>query len=57
LAGLRRELNSLVAVYHHRTGKPHGVIHGDLRRICGGPPTAMASAEQLGERIAQLRKM
>ena len=57
LAGLRRELNSLVAVYHHRTGKPHGVIHGDLRRICGGPPTAMASAEQLSERIAQLRKM
>ncbi|WP_072801992.1 DEAD/DEAH box helicase [Rhodococcoides yunnanense] len=57
LAGLRRELNSLVAVYHHRTGKPHGVIHGDLRRICGGPPTAMATAEQLGERIIQLRKM
>ncbi|SNS25126.1 DEAD/DEAH box helicase [Rhodococcoides kyotonense] len=57
LAGLRRELNSLVAVYHHRTGKPHGVIHGDLRRICGGPPTAMATADQLGERIAQLRKM
>ena len=57
LAALRRELNSLVAVYHHRTGKPHGVIHGDLRRVCGGPPTAMATADQLSERIAQLRKM
>ena len=57
LAGLRRELNSLVAVYHHRTGKPHGIIHGDLRRICGGPPTAMATADQLSERIVQLRKM
>jgi superfamily II DNA/RNA helicase len=57
LASLRRELNSLVAVYHHRTGKPHGVIHGDLRRVCGGPPTAMATADQLSERIAQLRKM
>nr|WP_296770169.1 DEAD/DEAH box helicase [Rhodococcus sp. (in: high G+C Gram-positive bacteria)] len=57
LATLRRELNSLVAVYHHRTGKPHGVIHGDLRRVCGGPPTAMATADQIGERIAALRKM
>jgi hypothetical protein len=55
LSGLRRELNTLVALHHHRTGKPHGVIHGELRRSCGGPPTAMASAEQLEERIAALR--
>ncbi|TLG16393.1 DEAD/DEAH box helicase [Nocardia cyriacigeorgica] len=57
LGELRRELNSLVAMHHHRTGKPHGVIHGELRRQCGGPPTALASAEQLGERIAALRRM
>ncbi|MFG3615115.1 DEAD/DEAH box helicase [Nocardia sp. NPDC047654] len=56
LGELRRELNSLVAMHHHRTGKPHGVIHGELRRECGGPPTALASAEQLGERIAALRR-
>ncbi|MQA09110.1 MAG: ATP-dependent helicase [Pseudonocardiaceae bacterium] len=55
LASLRRELNALVSVYHHRTGKPHSVIHGELRRGCGGPPTAMASVEQLEERIATLR--
>ncbi|GAA5172149.1 DEAD/DEAH box helicase [Pseudonocardia eucalypti] len=55
LAGLRKELNTLVALHHHRTGKPHGVIHGDLRRTCGGPPTAMATLEQLEERIATLR--
>jgi superfamily II DNA or RNA helicase len=55
LAGLRKELNTLVALHHHRTGKPHGVIHGELRRSCGGPPTAMATAEQLEERIATLR--
>jgi superfamily II DNA or RNA helicase len=55
LNGLRKELNTLVAMFHHRTGKPHGVIHGDLRRHCGGPPTAMASVEQLEERIATLR--
>ncbi|MFC8045659.1 DEAD/DEAH box helicase [Nocardia sp. NPDC057353] len=56
LGGLRRELNSLVAMHHHRTGKPHGVIHGELRRECGGPPTALASADQLHERIAALRR-
>ncbi|MFD4368278.1 DEAD/DEAH box helicase [Rhodococcus sp. NPDC058521] len=56
LAQLRRELNSLVAMHHHRTGKAHGVIHGELRRTCGGPPTAIASVEQLTERIATLRK-
>ncbi len=57
LSELRRELNSLVAMHHHRTGKPHGVIHGELRRECGGPPTALATAEQLSQRIAALRRM
>jgi superfamily II DNA or RNA helicase len=55
LKGLRRELNALVAAHHHRTNKPHGVIHGDLRRACGGPATPMASEEQIEERIATLR--
>lgn len=55
LSGLRKELNALVALHHHRTGKTHGVIHNELRRECGGPPTAMASAEQLQERISALR--
>ncbi|MHA4849536.1 MULTISPECIES: DEAD/DEAH box helicase [Rhodococcus] len=56
LAQLRRELNSLVAMHHHRTGKPHGTIHGELRRVCGGPPTAIATVEQLTDRIATLRQ-
>ncbi|HEX8520433.1 MAG TPA: DEAD/DEAH box helicase family protein [Pseudonocardia sp.] len=55
LAGLRKELNTLVALHNHRTNKPHGMIHSDLRRTCGGPPTAMATIEQLEERIATLR--
>jgi superfamily II DNA or RNA helicase len=55
LAGLRRELNALVALAHHRTGRPHGVIHQEVRTACGGPPTAMATAEQLEARIAYLR--
>jgi superfamily II DNA or RNA helicase len=55
LTELRRELNTLVTLHHHRTAKPHGMIHSELRRECGGPPTAMASAEQLRTRIAALR--
>jgi hypothetical protein len=55
IADLRRELNTLVAIHHHRTAKPHGVIHNELRVHCGGPPTAMATADQLRERIVTLR--
>jgi superfamily II DNA or RNA helicase len=55
LGSLRKELNALVGMYHHRTKKPHGAIHNELRRVCGGPPTAMATVEQLEERIVTLR--
>jgi hypothetical protein len=55
LTALRKELNTLVALHNHRTNKPHGVIHAELRKHCGGPPTAMATIEQLEERIATLR--
>lgn len=56
LGELRRELNSLVALHHHRTGKPHGMVHNELRTRLGGPPTAMATADQLTERIKALRE-
>ena len=55
LALLRRELNGLVAAWHHRTGQPHGVIHTDLRRELGGPAAAHASADQLRDRIERVR--
>jgi hypothetical protein len=55
LRDLRRELNALVSVTHHRTGKPHGWIHNELRRICGGPPVAAASSDQLRARIEAVR--
>ncbi|HLL67612.1 MAG TPA: DEAD/DEAH box helicase [Micromonosporaceae bacterium] len=51
---LRRQLNALVAARHHRTGQPHGKIHAELRRLCGGPPSAQATIEQLEERIATI---
>jgi superfamily II DNA or RNA helicase len=52
---LRRELNGLVAAWHHRSGQPHGVIHNDLRRKLGGPAAAHASSIQLKERIELIR--
>ncbi len=55
LRTLRKELNGLVAAWHHRTDLPHGVVHTQLRSACGGPPTAIASAEQLQERIDRIR--
>ena len=55
LTELRRELNALVAATHHRTGRPHGQIHNQLRQICGGPPVAAANAEQLQARIDAVR--
>ncbi|MBP2369119.1 DEAD/DEAH box helicase [Pseudonocardia parietis] len=55
LQTLRKELNTLVALHNHKTRKPHGAIHNDLRKSCGGPPVAMATIEQLEERIATLR--
>ncbi|HET9118776.1 MAG TPA: ATP-dependent helicase, partial [Pseudonocardiaceae bacterium] len=57
LAGLRRELNTLVAMAHHRTGRPHAAIHQDVRTACGGPPTAMATTDDLKKRIAYLRSL
>jgi superfamily II DNA or RNA helicase len=57
LRDLRRELNTLVSIAHHRTGKPHGWIHSELRRRCGGPPIAAATRDQLKERIVALRQL
>ena len=55
LAVLRRELNSLVAAWHHRTGAPHGATHSALRKELGGPAAAVASADQLAQRIDKIR--
>jgi superfamily II DNA or RNA helicase len=56
LAALRKELNGLVGAWNHRTGQPHGVIHADLRRACGGPPLPQATADQIRARIEMIRR-
>ncbi|HEX5143504.1 MAG TPA: DEAD/DEAH box helicase [Mycobacterium sp.] len=55
LRELRRELNALVSATHHKSGKPHGWIHNELRRRCGGPPVAAATRDQLAARIEAVR--
>lgn len=56
LTSLRKELNALVAAWHHRSGQPHGVIHADLRRTCGGPAVPQATAVQITSRIDAIRR-
>lgn len=54
IPALRQELNTRVAIMASRTGRPHGAIHTEVRKACGGPPTALCSADQLRERIKYL---
>jgi hypothetical protein len=56
LLELRKQLNGLVGAYAHQSGKPHGVIHTELRRVCGGPPSAECTAGQLTQRITKVRE-
>jgi superfamily II DNA or RNA helicase len=56
IAGLRKELNALVAAWSRRTGAPHGVVHAELRSTTGGGEVARASEEQIQARIDLLRK-
>ena len=56
ISALRKELNTVVSITAQRTGRPHGAIHTEARKACGGPPTALCDAEQLRERIDYLRK-
>ena len=57
LRELRSQLNALVSVAHHRTGRSHGWIHNELRRLCGGPPIAAATTDQLKARIEAVRTL
>ena len=39
-----------------RGGEPHGAVHAELRRVCGGPEVARATVAQLQARIEVLRR-
>lgn len=52
----RSLLNSLVGLRAKLTGQPHGHIHAELRRLCGGPAVSHATVAQLQARIDVLRR-
>jgi superfamily II DNA or RNA helicase len=52
----RQLLNSLVGLYARQAGEPHGSVHAELRRLCGGPAVAQATVAQLQARIEVLRR-
>ena len=56
LSEQRKLLNSLVGMRAKLTGEPHGLIHAELRRACGGPAVASATVAQLQARIDLLRR-
>jgi superfamily II DNA or RNA helicase len=55
LTELRNQLAKNVSAWAARTGTPHGVVHSELRRICGGPAVAQANEEQLTKRLRKLQ--
>lgn len=51
----RQLLNRLVGLYARQSGDPHGMVHAELRRVCGGPAVSHATVAQLQARIDVLR--
>lgn len=56
LAEQRQLLNSLVGLYARQSGEPHGAVHAELRRLCGGPAVSHATVAQLQARIDLIRR-
>jgi len=52
---LKRQLNDCVKAYARQSGSSQAIVHGDLRRVCGGPEVARASAAELQARIEKIR--
>ena len=52
----RTLLASLVGMGAKMADEPHGMVHAELRRECGGPAVAQASVTQLQKRIDLLRR-
>ena len=50
-SALRRELQTLVGAWHHRTGASHAQIHAELRRATGGPAVGTAGVDDLRRRV------
>ncbi|WBU38564.1 DEAD/DEAH box helicase [Homoserinibacter sp. YIM 151385] len=56
LSEQRKLLNSLVSIEARGSGRTHGQVHAEVRRVCGGPEVARATVTQLQARIDHLRR-
>nr|WP_240930438.1 DEAD/DEAH box helicase [Isoptericola sp. BMS4] len=54
-SALRKELSKLVSAWARKSGTPHGKVHSELRRRCGGPEVPLATADQLSARVEMVR--
>jgi len=54
-AALRKELAKLVSAWARKSGRPHGAVHTELRRRCGGPEVPLATSAHLEARVAMVR--
>ncbi|MEG9248692.1 DEAD/DEAH box helicase [Arthrobacter sp. Soc17.1.1.1] len=55
LTELRGQLAKNVSAWAARTGMPHGQVHTELRKQCGGPAVAQANEDQLQRRLQKLQ--
>ena len=55
LTELRGQLAKNVSAWAARTGMPHGQVHTELRKQCGGPAVAQADEDQLQRRLQKLQ--
>ena len=56
MADLRRELQDCVRAYARQQNSTPAEINAEVRRVCGGPPAPLASADELQARIDTLRQ-
>ena len=55
LADLRKQLNTLVSQHARTSGTPHGHVHAELRRQCGGAKLAECNPSEVQRRIDLIR--
>ncbi len=46
-ADIRKDIHRMVSVLAAKSGRPHGQVHAELRRVIPGPPTSVANYDTL----------
>jgi hypothetical protein len=56
-AALRADVNRLVGIVAARDGRPHAMVHAEVRRAVPGPPSAAAGLDVLERRREHLMRL